>query len=49
MDFGGDNDIRAFIEECKDVGLDVVIRIGPWAHGECRNGGFPDWLFEKGL
>lgn len=47
MDFGGDNDIRAFIEECKDVGLDVVIRIGPWAHGECRNGGFPDWLLKK--
>ena len=47
MDFDGDNDIRAFIEECKDVGLDVVIRIGPWAHGECRNGGFPDWLLKK--
>ena len=47
MDFGGDNDIRAFIEEFKDVGLDVVIRIGPWAHGECRNGGFPDWLLKK--
>lgn len=47
MDFGGDNDIRVFIEECKDVGLDVVIRIGPWAHGECRNGGFPDWLLKK--
>ena len=47
MDFGGDNDIRAFIKECKDVGLDVVIRIGPWAHGECRNGGFPDWLLKK--
>ena len=47
MDFGGDNDIRAFIEECKDVGLDVVIRIGPWAHGEFRNGGFPDWLLKK--
>ena len=47
MDFGGDNDIRAFIEECKDVGLDVVIRIGPWAHGEGRNGAFPDWLLKK--
>jgi len=47
MDFGGDNDIRAFIEECKDVGLDVVIRIGPWAHGECRKGAFPDWLLKK--
>lgn len=45
--FEGDNDIRKFIEECEDVGLDVVIRIGPWAHGECRNGGFPDWLLKK--
>lgn len=45
--FTGDNDVRAFIKDCADVGLDVVIRIGPWAHGECRNGGFPDWLLKK--
>lgn len=45
--FSGDNDVRGFILECKKVGLDVVIRIGPWAHGECRNGGFPDWLLRK--
>ena len=25
------------------------MRIGPWAHGECREGGFPDWLVDKGL
>ncbi|MBQ2663856.1 MAG: beta-galactosidase, partial [Clostridia bacterium] len=47
FDFSGDNDIRAFILECQTVGLDVIIRIGPYAHGECRNGGFPDWLLEK--
>ena len=47
FDFSGDNDLRAFIQECEKVGLDVVIRIGPWAHGECRNGGFPDWLLDK--
>ncbi|OWR32576.1 hypothetical protein CDO73_02945 [Saccharibacillus sp. O23] len=47
FDFSSDNDLRAFIETCRKVGLDVVIRIGPWAHGECRNGGFPDWLLEK--
>lgn len=47
FDFSGDNDIRAFIKECQRAGLDVVIRIGPWAHGECRNGGFPDWLLKK--
>ncbi|OWA37522.1 hypothetical protein B9G55_05570 [Saccharibacillus sp. O16] len=49
FDFSGNNDLRAFIAECQKVGLDVVIRIGPWAHGECRNGGFPDWLLDKPL
>ena len=48
-DFTGDNDVRAFIKLCKQCGLDVVLRIGPWAHGECRNGGFPDWLLKKGI
>lgn len=47
FDFSGDRDIRAFVTECKKLGLDVFLRIGPWAHGECRNGGFPDWLLEK--
>lgn len=47
FDFTGDNDIRAFIDQCKRAGLEVVIRIGPWAHGECRNGGLPDWLLKK--
>lgn len=47
FDFSGDRDIRAFVEECQKVGLDVILRIGPWVHGECRNGGFPDWLLKK--
>lgn len=47
FDFSGDNDLRAFILECKKAGLEVVLRIGPWAHGECRNGGYPDWLLAK--
>ncbi|QJU55713.1 beta-galactosidase [Herbiconiux sp. KACC 21604] len=37
-------DIRAFVETCAELGLDVVLRIGPWVHGEARNGGFPDWV-----
>ena len=49
FDFCGDRDVRAFIRECAAQGLEVVIRIGPWAHGECRNGGFPDWLMQSGL
>lgn len=47
FDFSGDRDVRAFVEECGKIGLDVILRIGPYAHGECRNGGFPDWLMEK--
>lgn len=47
FDFSGDYDIRKFVLDAKRTGLDVVIRIGPWCHGECRNGGFPDWLIKK--
>lgn len=47
FDFTGDRDIRKFILDARRAGLDVVIRIGPWAHGECRNGGLPDWLMKK--
>lgn len=47
FDFNGDRDIRNFLEETQRAGLEVVLRIGPWAHGECRNGGFPDWLVNK--
>lgn len=49
FDFSGDLDIREFAEICQEVGLELIIRIGPWAHGECRNGGFPDWLINKGI
>ena len=47
FDFSGDRDIRRFISDAQRAGLDVIIRIGPWAHGECRNGGLPDWLLRK--
>lgn len=45
----GQLDLRAFIEEAAAQGLDVVVRLGPWAHGEARYGGFPDWLVERNL
>ena len=40
----GDRDLRRFIRLAHRAGLAVVLRVGPWAHGEARNGGFPDWL-----
>ncbi len=47
FDFTGDRDVRKFLTDAQQAGLDVIIRIGPWAHGECRNGAFPDWLLQK--
>ena len=29
------------------MGLDVILRLGPWCHGEARNGGLPDWVLEQ--
>lgn len=46
-DFSGDRDLRAFVAACADCGLSLMLRIGPWCHGEVRNGGFPDWLLSK--
>lgn len=42
----GHRDVRRFVELADRAGLKVMLRIGPWAHGESRNGGFPDWLQE---
>ncbi len=47
FDFSGSRNLRAFVECCRRVGLDMFLRIGPWSHGEARNGGFPDWLVDK--
>lgn len=44
----GQRDLRRFLEICKAEGLPVVLRIGPFCHGEVRNGGIPDWMFGKG-
>ncbi|MFD0960807.1 beta-galactosidase [Paenibacillus chungangensis] len=43
----GDRDLRRFVMLCGKMGMETIVRIGPWAHGECRNGGFPDWLYGR--
>ena len=45
----GDYNLRKFIELCKLNDVDVIVRIGPFCHGEIRNGGLPDWLLGKSL
>jgi beta-galactosidase len=44
FDWDGNRDLRRFVELCAALGLYSYPRIGPWAHGEARRGGFPDWL-----
>ncbi|WP_199043449.1 beta-galactosidase [Glycomyces salinus] len=49
FDWTGNLDLRAFVELAADHGLDVIVRLGPWSHGEYRNGGFPDWIADSDL
>ena len=44
FDWTGRRDLRRFVQLCGKHGMYVWVRPGPWAHGEVRNGGFPDWL-----
>ncbi|WP_407426211.1 beta-galactosidase [Treponema sp.] len=46
-DWSGDRDLHGFVQTLKDCEMKMLLRIGPWCHGEVRNGGFPDWLLHK--
>ena len=45
--FDGCRNLRAFLEICEKHHMMVIMRIGPFDHGEMRNGGLPDWLYGK--
>jgi hypothetical protein len=45
FNWSGNRDLRRFVELCAKRGLHVILRVGPFCHGEVRNGGLPDWLF----
>jgi len=47
FDWSGQRNLRRFVQLCAKHGMYVWIRVGPWAHGEVRNGGLPDWLLLK--
>jgi beta-galactosidase len=48
FNWSGRRSLRDFLQLCQEVGLKAIVRIGPWAHGEVRNGGFPDWVQKSG-
>lgn len=46
FDWQGNRDLRRFVQLAQAAGLKVVVRLGPWAHGEARYGGIPDWVVD---
>ena len=45
FDFGGNNDVAAFVKAAQAEGLNVILRPGPYVCGEWDAGGYPAWLF----
>lgn len=45
--WGEQYDLRRFVELCGELNLKFVLRIGPWCHGEVRNGGIPEWMVDS--
>jgi beta-galactosidase len=48
FEWSGCRNLRRFVELCREADLRVIVRCGPWCHGEARNGGLPDWILQKG-
>lgn len=46
-DWSGNKDLHQFLQVCKEENMPVVLRIGPFCHGEVYQGGFPEWIVEK--
>ncbi|MEO6329939.1 MAG: beta-galactosidase [Ginsengibacter sp.] len=49
FDWAGDKDIKKFLELCAKNDMYVIVRVGPFCHGEIRSGGLPDWILGKPL
>ncbi len=47
FDFTGRRNLKKFVRLCAKHGFYVILRVGPFDHGEARNGGLPDWLYGK--
>lgn len=47
FDWSGQRDLRRFLTVCKEENMPVILRMGPFCHGEVRCGGIPDWMTDK--
>lgn len=39
--------LRHFAELCAQNDIYLIVRMGPFDHGEMRNGGIPDWMYGR--
>ncbi|GAA1737545.1 beta-galactosidase [Isoptericola hypogeus] len=44
FDFGGDRDVERFLCLVGELGMDAIVRPGPYICAEWSNGGLPSWL-----
>lgn len=47
QNWSGNRDLRKFVELCKEIGLLVHLRIGPYCNAEIVEGGLPDWIVKN--
>ena len=47
VDWSGNRNLRKFLETCRECGQKVVLRVGPFCHGEVYLGGIPEWIVDK--
>ena len=47
FDWSGDLNLRKFLELVAKHEMYAIVRMGPFCHGEMRNGGIPDWMYGR--
>ncbi len=47
FDFEGERDLAAFMDTIAECGMYCISRMGPFVHGEFRNGGLPQWIVDE--
>lgn len=47
FDWEGDRNLAAFAALCARHNMSLIVRVGPYGHGEIRNGAIPDWLYGR--
>lgn len=45
--WNGNLNLHRFLEICAEESMPVVLRVGPFCHGEVYLGGLPEWLVKK--